>query len=50
LIKGKEHRAAEQLLNGILDTVAFQGFDKEEELEVKDFVRIDKYSTTSAVN
>jgi hypothetical protein len=50
LIKGKEHRTAEQLLSGIPDTVASQGFDKEGEPKVKDFVKIDKNSTTSAVN
>jgi hypothetical protein len=37
LIKGKEHRAAEQLLSGFPDTVASQGFDREGEPEVKDF-------------
>jgi hypothetical protein len=37
LIKGKEHRATEQLLGGIPDTVASLGFDREGELEVKDF-------------
>jgi hypothetical protein len=50
LIKGKEHRTAEQLLSGIPNTVASQGFDKEGELKVKDFVRINKYNTTLAVN
>jgi hypothetical protein len=50
VIKGKEHRAAKQLLSGIPNTVASQGFDREGEPEVKDFVRIDKYGTTLAVN
>jgi hypothetical protein len=39
LIKGKEHRAAEQLLGGIPDTVASQGFDREGEPEVKDLTK-----------
>jgi hypothetical protein len=39
MIKGKEHRPAEQLLGGIPDTVASQGFDREGEPEVKDFTK-----------
>jgi hypothetical protein len=39
MIKGKKHRTAEQLLGGILDTVASQGFDREGEPEVKDFTK-----------
>jgi hypothetical protein len=39
LIKGKEHRPAEQLLGSIPNTAASQGFDREGEPEVKDFIK-----------